>query len=201
MRGAVTKSIAIIGEGETEWFYFDSLRIAQRYPFRLVPGMPSHSDIGHILFLAEKYLAEKFDYVVCLIDMDRIKQVPSEWRKYQSEKRKRKFRDIWFIETHPCTEYWFLLHFLPNLSTRIFSSYVELLPDLQKYMPGYEKTKKYFNRTNLFCYLQKYGDINRAVENGKILSKLRKDNPEDEISYSEIYKVIELLNNLKPLES
>lgn len=28
---AVKKSIAIIGEGETEWFYFDSLRIACRY--------------------------------------------------------------------------------------------------------------------------------------------------------------------------
>jgi hypothetical protein len=133
--------------------------------------------------------------------MDRIKQVPSEWKKYQSEKQKRKYRDIWFIETHPCTEYWFLLHFLPNLSTHIFRSYDELLPGLQKYMPGYEKTKKYFNRTNLFCYLQKYGDINRAVENAKILSELRKDNPEDAISYSEIYKVIELLNNLKPMES
>jgi len=27
MGRTVTKSIAIIGEGETEWFYFDSLRI------------------------------------------------------------------------------------------------------------------------------------------------------------------------------
>lgn len=54
-KDVVRKSVAIIGEGETEWFYFDSLRIAQRYPFRLVPGMPSHSDIGHILNLAEKF--------------------------------------------------------------------------------------------------------------------------------------------------
>lgn len=34
---AVKKSIAIIGEGETEWFYFDSLRIACRYPFKVAP--------------------------------------------------------------------------------------------------------------------------------------------------------------------
>lgn len=26
------KSIAIIGEGETEWFYLESLRVAKRYP-------------------------------------------------------------------------------------------------------------------------------------------------------------------------
>ncbi|MDR1981568.1 MAG: RloB family protein [Tannerellaceae bacterium] len=104
-RGSIKKSLAIIGEGETEWFYFDSLRITQRYPFKLVPGMPSHSDIGHILNLAEKYIREKFDYVLCLIDMDRMKQVPAELKKYQIEKRKKAFKDVCFIETHPCTEY------------------------------------------------------------------------------------------------
>lgn len=36
----MTKSIAIIGEGETEWFYFDSLRVAYRYPFKVAPDFP-----------------------------------------------------------------------------------------------------------------------------------------------------------------
>ena len=31
----VKKSVAIIGEGETEWFYFDRLRMHKRYSFRL----------------------------------------------------------------------------------------------------------------------------------------------------------------------
>ena len=44
MRRTVTKSIAIIGEGETEWFYFDSLRVACRYPFKVAPDFPQHSD-------------------------------------------------------------------------------------------------------------------------------------------------------------
>ena len=35
---AVKKSIAIIGEGETEWWYFDTLRIACRYKFKLSRG-------------------------------------------------------------------------------------------------------------------------------------------------------------------
>lgn len=38
---AVKKSIAIIGEGETEWFYFDSLRVACRYPFKVAPDFPN----------------------------------------------------------------------------------------------------------------------------------------------------------------
>ena len=196
MRGAVNKSIAIIGEGETEWFYFDSLRIANRYPFKLMPGLPSHSDIGHILSLADRYIRERFDYVVCLIDMDRMKQIPAEMAKYQSAKRSKQYKGVWFIESHPCTEFWFLLHFLPDLSKRKYNSCDELLPELQKYMPGYEKTKKYFRKTNLYCYLQKHGDIGRAVKNGKLLSELSKSNPEDEICYSEVYKVIELITSM-----
>lgn len=71
MRRTVTKSIAIIGEGETEWFYFDSLRIACRYPFKVAPDFPQHSDINHILKLVESYLNKQYDYIVCLFDMDR----------------------------------------------------------------------------------------------------------------------------------
>lgn len=196
MRGTVKKSIAIIGEGETEWFYFDSLRIAKRYPFRLVPGMPSHSDLGHMLSLADRYIRERFDYVICLVDMDRMKLFPVEMRKYQASKRNPAYKDVWFIETHPCTEFWFLLHFLPGLPKRKYNSCDELLPELQKYMPGYEKTKRYFRRTDLYRFLETHGDIERAIRNGKLLSDLSKSNSEDEICYSEVYKVIELITLL-----
>uniref|UniRef100_UPI00356AC042 RloB domain-containing protein n=1 Tax=Parabacteroides sp. D26 TaxID=658662 RepID=UPI00356AC042 len=78
MGRTVTKSIAIIGEGETEWFYFDSLRIACRYPFKVAPDFPQHSDINHILKLVESYLNKQYDYIVCLFDMDKLYQYPSE---------------------------------------------------------------------------------------------------------------------------
>ena len=86
------KSIAIIGEGETEWFYFESLRIARRYPFKLSPGFPQYADIEHILKLAKAKLAEHYDYVVCLIDMDRLYEKPAEMQKYQSFNCKWQFR-------------------------------------------------------------------------------------------------------------
>lgn len=50
MRRTVTKSIAIIGERETVWFYFDSLRVACRYPFKVVMNALSHSVINKKLF-------------------------------------------------------------------------------------------------------------------------------------------------------
>ena len=122
MGRTVTKSIAIIGEGETEWFYFDSLRIACRYPFKVAPDFPQRSDINHILKLVESYLNKQYDYIVCLFDMDKLYQYPSEMQLYQRAKKeyskKEYARKVMFVETNPCTEFWFLLHFLPNVVCR-----------------------------------------------------------------------------------
>lgn len=198
MARVVAKSIAIIGEGETEWFYFDSLRIACRYPFKVAPDFPQHSDINHILKLVEAYISKQYDYIVCLFDMDRLIQHPKEMQMYLRAKRKygsKKYSDkVLFVETNPCTEFWFLLHFLPNVVCRRYESYVQLLPELQKYMPGYDKTKRYFLRTNLYKYLTEHGSLERAMINSERLCQLCKDSPEDSYAYSEIHKVIELLN-------
>ena len=85
MARVVSKSIAIIGEGETEWFYFDSLRVACRFPFKVAPDFPQHSDIRHVLKLVESYIAKQYDYIVCLFDMDRLYQNPSEMQQYQND--------------------------------------------------------------------------------------------------------------------
>lgn len=201
MKRTVTKSVAIIGEGETEWFYFDSLRITCRYPFKVAPDFPQHSDIKHILKLVESYLnKQQYDFIVCLFDMDRLLQQLSEMRLYTNAKKKyaaKKYAGrVMFIETNPCTEFWFLLHFLPNVVCRQYESYEQLLPELQKHMPGYEKTKRYFTKTNLYKYLTEHGDLERAVQNSEKLCQICQKSPEDLKAYSEIHKVIELLKTI-----
>jgi len=114
-------------------------------------------------------------------------------KKYSAKKYAGK---VMFVETNPCTEFWFLLHFLPNVVCRRYESYDQLLPELQKYMPGYEKTKRYFIRTNLYKYLTENGDLERAMLNSEKLCQLCKESPEDLKAYSEIHKVIELLNKI-----
>lgn len=201
MKGTVKKSVAIIGEGETEWFYFDSLRITCRYPFKVAPDFPKHSDIKHILKLVDSYLnRQQYDFIVCLLDMDRLLQQPSEMQHYCKAKQKYDTKEyagrVMFVETNPCTEFWFLLHFLPNVVYRQYESYEQLLPELQKHMPGYEKTKRYFIKTNLYKYLTEHGDLERAVKNSEKLCQLCQESPEDLKAYSEIHKVIELLKTI-----
>jgi len=200
MRKPVVKSIAIIGEGETEWFYFESLRVACRYPFKVAPDFPRHSDVKHMVKLVDDCFDKGYDHIVCLFDMDRFLQIPSEMKQYQQaikKYRNGRYRDrVLIIETNPCTEFWFLLHFLPNLVCKQYQNYNQLIPELQKHMPGYEKTKKYFIRTNLYKYLKENGDIKRAINNSKKIHKLSLDSPEDAIAYSEIHKVFTLLETL-----
>ena len=88
MGKVVKKSIAIIGEGDTEWFYFDSLRIARRFPFKVAPDFPRHSDIYHMLKLVDSYINEQYDYIVCLFDMDRLYSHSKEMQMYQKAKIK-----------------------------------------------------------------------------------------------------------------
>ena len=193
---AVNKSIAIIGEGETEWWYFDTLRIACRYKFKVAPDFPQHSDIPHMAKLAEDYVKRETDHVVCLVDMDRLLKVPAEMATYQKLKKKSSRNVIW-IETNPCTEFWFLLHFLPQISTKHYETCEDVLPDLQRYMPGYEKTARYFRKNNLYKYLTEHGDLQRAISYAKELSRLSEVSPEDKIAYSQMHKVFELIASME----
>lgn len=63
-------------------------------------------------------------------------------------------------------------------------------------MTGYEKTKRYFIRTNLYKYLTENGDLEQAMSNSEKLCQLCKESPEDLIAYTEVHKVIELLINI-----
>ena len=63
------KSIAIIGEGLTEYRYVDDMRTTERYRFSLVPGIPKHSDLDDIVNLAKERVHAGYDHVLCLIDM------------------------------------------------------------------------------------------------------------------------------------
>lgn len=197
---AIKKSIAIIGEGETEWWYFETLRVTCRYKFKVAPDFPQHSDIPHMAKLAEDYVKRETDYVVCLVDMDRLLRVPAEMATYQKLKKKSSRNVIW-IETNPCTEFWFLLHFLPQISTKRYETCEDVLLDLRRYMPDYEKTAHYFRKNNLYNYLTEHGDLRRAIGYAEELTRLSEATPEDRIAYSQMHKVFELILSMNAEEA
>ena len=156
---AVKKSIAIIGEGETEWWYFETLRIACRYKFKVAPDFPQHSDIPHMAKLAENYVKRETDHVVCLVDMDRLFTHPKEMASYLDIKKKSSRKIVW-IETSPCTEFWFLLHFLPQLAVKHYKSYEDCCPNFSITCRGTRRRSVTLRKTICTVSLQRMAIYN-----------------------------------------
>lgn len=190
----VRKSIAIIGEGQTEYRYVDDLRTTERYRFSLVPGIPKHPDIDDIVNLAKERVNEGYDYVLCLIDMDVIEGNHDKMAHYHSLKKDNP--KIIFVESSPCTEYWFLMHFMPGPSSKEYADYNAVAQELKKHIPDYDKTEAFFNKTHIYRELKERGDLAQAIELSRELDKLHTTEPEVYKSYTQMYKLFDIIREI-----
>lgn len=188
------KSIAIIGEGLTEYRYVDDMRTTERYRFSLVPGIPKHSDVDDIVRLAVNRLNAGYDYVLCLIDMDVIEGNHDKMEHYRALKRENP--RIIFVESSPCTEYWFLMHFMPSPSSKEYANYDVVAQELKKYIPNYEKTEAFFNKTHIYRELREKGNMERAIELSRELDKLHETEPAVYKSYTQMYKLFDIIKEI-----
>ena len=190
----VRKSIAIIGEGLTEYRYIDDMCTTERYRFSLVPGMPKHSDIDDIVMLARERMNAGYDYVLCLIDMDVIEGNHDKMEHYRALKRDNP--EIIFVESSPCTEYWFLMHYMPGPSSREYADYNVVLQELKKHILNYEKTEAFFNKTHIYRELKEKGDMAKAIELSRELDILHETEPEVYKSYTQMYKLFDIISEI-----
>ena len=188
------KSIAIIGEGLTEYRYVDDMRTTERYRFSLVPGIPKHPDLDDIVRLAKERLNAGYDYVLCLIDMDVIEGNHDKMEHYRALKRENP--GIIFVESSPCTEYWFLMHFMPRPSSKEYADYDAVAQELKKHIPNYDKTEAFFNKTHIYRELKEKGDMEQAIALSRELDELRAKEPEVYKSYSQMYKLFDVIEEI-----
>lgn len=170
--------IAVIGEGPTEQYYLLSIQglmAANVYPKIVKDGME------YLTARVEECIAEGYDKIYCLIDMDNKsgKKEKAEYnaflKRYSGKKIHNKQTgeetEIIIIENHPCMEIWFYYYF--RLTTGLYSSYENinpLKPELRKFLPEYEKRIEFFKKCGgLHQYLTtKGGSIENAIKNSEI---------------------------------
>lgn len=149
-------TIKIYGEGLTEWFYFDGIRTANRFRFSMVPDVPqnSRSSYKQNLKLIDKELKkrpeERADAIFLVIDTDTIVKDKKQFAIYQAAKEKYKKRGVTFIESHPCVELWFLYHMTSQFARTNYETYEALRPSIEKVLPNYEKTRRYYQTNRFF---------------------------------------------------
>ena len=185
------KSIAIIGEGLTEYRYVDDMRTTERYRFSLVPGIPKHPDLDDIVKLANERLLAGYDYVLCLVDMDVVGSDHNNLEHYRSLKKEN--QAIIFVESSPCTEYWFLMHFMPRPSSKEYPNYDAVAQELKKHIPNYDKTEAFFNKIHIYRELKERGNMAKAIELSREFDTLRETEPEVYKSYSQMYKLFDII--------
>ena len=172
-RKPLKKSIAIIGEGLTEWMYFDHIRKIRRYSFSLKPDLPKHANYMYVFAKAKELCAKGFDIAFCVLDIDTIlrENTLEEFCKSCRQLPKR----IVPITSNPCIEIWFLMHFMRTPQKRMYESYEALQKVLRIHLENYEKTEEYFSSSGIFSKLEEKNGLENALKNQ--CSQLKPNSP------------------------
>lgn len=194
------KSILLLGEGPTEFFYFNSVRNLFK-GVTIAPDYPKHTNLKELKIKIEEGIKSGYNYVFCVIDMDTKEREPEH---SQYLRLKQKFSkpiimpkhgihcEVKFYETHRCTELFFLYYFC--YSSKMYLTQEALLKDLNRKCV-YEKSCNFFIKTKgLHAYFEKNGgSLDKAVENAELSLKERMNSGRN-YTFSELgAMVLELL--------
>ncbi len=197
--GTLKDKALILGEGETEFYYLNSLRDMFK-SVDIKPDRPKHTNLMELEKRIEESVQD-YDYIFCVIDMD-TKDDKAERVKYGELKKKyanpivrpEKCCRVEFFETHRCSELFFLYYF--DYTSRMYNDQNALIKDLNKRVK-YEKKQSFFKKTKgLHSYFErKGGSLENAVKNSNC-SIREKHETERDYTYSELGQLIMKLKKL-----
>lgn len=205
--GKLRNRAIIIGEGITEFYYFQSLRdVYKQVVFK--PDYPKHTSIKELGEKIREAKKEGYTHIFCIIDMD-TKNKESERAQYKKLKAKFAFAKpinkpkkgisckVEFFETHLCTEMFFRYYF--GYTSRSYENQESLIKDLSKCAKvKYEKTIKFFlNSKGLHSYFERQGgSLEKAIANAETSMKEKEKNDRN-YTYSELGRLMKALKNLQ----
>ena len=190
----------ILGEGPTEFYYFNSLRDVFKH-LNIKPDFPKHTNLTELETKIAMGVALGYNHIFCIIDMD-TKDTEPERSRYQ--KLKKKYAEpikkpkkginckVEFFETHRCTELFFLYYF--RYTSRPYDNQGQLLSDLNQCVE-YRKTKEFFSK-GLHSYFELNGGrlINAIVNAERSMMEKQRDGRD--YTYSELGRLMTLLKEL-----
>ena len=190
----------MIGEGITEYYYFNSLK-DEFTQLNLRPMYPKHStSLVDLEQEIDKAIDRGYNLIFCVIDMDNKKDGAEKQRYLNLKKRLEGTRTIKktdqtytirFIENERCTELFFLFYFI--YTSRHFQDQPAVLQELNKHCK-YEKTEKFFKSHGLHQYFKKQGgSFMDALRNAARSMKEREQSGRD-YTYSQMAELFAALD-------
>ena len=190
--------VLIVCEGEkTEPFYFKELRIHYDLASANIEvfgakGTDPASIFGFARrrFAAEKKKGDSYDRVYCVFDKDKHQNFLTTVESIRIANPE----GVYFaITSVPCFEFWLLLHFCyttsPYHSVPGKSACDQVISDLERYLPGYEKGCR-----NLFSELFTQVEVakKRATKVCVQAREAQTENPS-----TRVHELVEYLQNIK----
>ena len=199
--GKLRETALILGEGPTEFYYFNSLCDVYRN-LTIKPDNPKHINIKELKKKIEEGVKKGYSHIFCIIDMD-IKDKEPEHTEYIKLKTKyakpiNKPKEginckVEFFETHRCTELFFLYYF--RYTSREYNDQPSLIKDLNHEVK-YEKKIDFFKKVKgLHSYFERNGgSLDSAITNA---NRSINEKQKREYTYSELGRLMEKLKNLQ----
>jgi len=159
--------LATEGKNKTETLYFTQLEKKQdKYHF--IFASSNDTDPSGIINAAAKEARKQeisikdgdFSAAVFDIDLD-LNKINNIENTINFAKKK----NVELYSSNPCFELWYLLHFA--YSTKSYGSNLEVIKELRKYIPNYEKNRCDFNILDPLSY--------KAIANAKQMQKKVKE--------------------------
>lgn len=180
----IKPGIYILGEGETEQYYFTHLKTLLGFQYIVKPRFCRNSSIDEI-GRRIRDLINDYVFIICVIDLDVINRDSKEKAKY--EKLIHKYNNnnkILFCTSFPSIEYWFLLHY--KHTNKYFKDSETVENELKKYIKDYEKKEGYLKKTKWVEELLKDNKLETAIERAK-------KNTDKIGSYTNMYEVVDVV--------
>ena len=200
--GKLQQRVLILGEGETEFYYFKSLNDVYKR-IAIKPDYPKHTNIRELGAKIAEGVELGYSSIYCIIDMDTKDSEPERTQyqrlkaKYSKPIRKPKkgiYCQVEFFETHRCTELFFLYYF--RYTSKHYTDQKDLLEDLNRHVE-YHKTNDFFIKSkDLHDYFERHGgSLIKATANAQQSMREKQESGRD-YTYSELGRLMEQLNNL-----
>lgn len=192
----VKQVFSFVIDGDCEYWYLQMLKDEeQSLNIHLYPEIPKKKTLKEQYRRAVE-LAKDSEKVFWIVDFDVIHKETQE-AKGGKKTALQEFQELYnkcikndkiiVVVNNPCFEFWVLLHFL--YTNRFYENCDVLLPELQKHLPGYEKTEKYFVRTTPNIYKRLKDRLETAISNSERLGKFDFQNIQSGMSeMDEIFK-------------
>lgn len=177
-------SFAFLVDGNCEYWYIQLLKRNEgNLRVDLKPEIPQRKELSE-LYEKAKELSGSYTRVFWIVDFDVIqketretpkgKKTPMQYFKTYYADLQDNYENVSVIINNPCLEYWFLLHY--TKTSQHYKNYDLLKPKLKKYLPDYEKTRKYYMQKNdIYKRLKPLLPI--AIDNAKAIRQFEIDDP------------------------